>query len=452
MEGSLEQRLERLESIEEIRQLVAKYALSLDMRDLDAHVNLFAPDIRVSRDKTGRGHLKRWLDDTLRLQFTGTSHHTGNHIIEFADPDHALGLLYSKNEHETGAEWVIMQMLYWDNYERIDGRWLFRRRLPCYWYATDLEQAAGGRPEDALAGPGALSGRLSRSVSFLEGVLGASAGGRRTRSGAPSAVATVPCNHPPGCARPAHSSALANVSQPTMGDLHRTIPQVLQAAAEQHGPRPAIVEGGGRLTFAALKARADLLAKAVLAVGLQPGERFAVWAPNTADWVCAALAGQLVGGVLVPINTRFKGLGGGGHRAPLGRQAGFSPAAAFSGLTTAALLAQQNCPELQRIVALPSVEPPIQDVAAKPSPVPTAKALAVGDAPKGGAALAWEAFMRWGEGIADAEAAATQRCVRPEDLSDILYTSGTTGAPKGAMTTHGQNLATFAEWFRRSGA
>lgn len=144
MEGSLEQRLERLESIEEIRQLAAKYAISLDMRDLDAHVNLFAPDIRVSRHKTGRGHLKRWLDDTLRLQFTGTSHHTGNHIIEFEDPDHALGLLYSKNEHETGAEWVIMQMLYWDSYERIDGRWFFRRRLPCYWYATDLNKPPVG--------------------------------------------------------------------------------------------------------------------------------------------------------------------------------------------------------------------------------------------------------------------------------------------------------------------
>ena len=119
------------------------------MRDLDAHVNLFAPDIRVSREKAGRSHLKRWLDDTLRLQFTGTSHHIGNHIIEFDDPEHAHGVVYSKNEHETpcddgGTEWVIMQMLYWDNYERIDGRWYFRRRLPCYWYATDLNKPPVG--------------------------------------------------------------------------------------------------------------------------------------------------------------------------------------------------------------------------------------------------------------------------------------------------------------------
>ncbi|TXS90181.1 nuclear transport factor 2 family protein [Parahaliea maris] len=142
-------RIDRLESLDEIRQLAAKYSLSLDMRDLDAHVNLFAPDIRVSRELSGRAQLKRWLDDTLRLQFTGTSHHIGNHIIEFDDADHAHGVVYSKNEHETpcangDSEWVIMQMLYWDNYERIDGRWYFRRRLPCYWYATDLNKPPTG--------------------------------------------------------------------------------------------------------------------------------------------------------------------------------------------------------------------------------------------------------------------------------------------------------------------
>lgn len=145
----LASRIDRLEALDEIRQLAAKYSLSLDMRDLDAHVNLFAADIRVSRELTGRAHLKRWLDDTLRQQFTGTSHHIGNHVIEFDDPDHAHGVVYSKNEHETpcadgGTEWIIMQMLYWDNYERIDGRWYFRRRLPCYWYATDLNKPPVG--------------------------------------------------------------------------------------------------------------------------------------------------------------------------------------------------------------------------------------------------------------------------------------------------------------------
>ncbi len=137
---ALSARIDRLESIEAIHQLVAKYSLSLDMRDLDAHVNLFAPDIRVGHEQVGRAHLKAWLDDTLRNQFTGTAHHLGQHIVEFTDADHAVGVLYSKNEHECGDEWIIMQMLYWDDYQRIDGQWLFRRRLPCYWYATDLNK------------------------------------------------------------------------------------------------------------------------------------------------------------------------------------------------------------------------------------------------------------------------------------------------------------------------
>ena len=138
--SSVEERLSRLESLDAIRQLVAKYCLALDMRELDALCGLFPEDVRVSRTSSGRRALKLWFDQTLREQFTGTAHVTGNHIIEFEDPNRARGLVYSRNEHETGDEWVIMTMMYWDAYERIDGRWLFRRRLPLYWYATDLNQ------------------------------------------------------------------------------------------------------------------------------------------------------------------------------------------------------------------------------------------------------------------------------------------------------------------------
>ena len=137
---SIEARLDRLESLEQIRQLPARYGLALDMRDLDALAGLFVADVRVGRDRSGRRALRDWLDETLRVQFTGTSHHIGNHIIEFADADHARGVVYSKNEHETSTEWVIMQMMYVDDYERRDGRWFFKRRLPLYWYATDLNK------------------------------------------------------------------------------------------------------------------------------------------------------------------------------------------------------------------------------------------------------------------------------------------------------------------------
>ena len=133
-------RLDRLEARDEIRQLISKYALALDMRDMDAMANLFVEDVAAGAGKRGRQALRDWLGDTMRKQFDGTSHHVGTTIIEFVDADNAVGIVYSKNEHETGPEWVIMQMMYFDRYERRNGRWLFRRRLPLYWYATDLNK------------------------------------------------------------------------------------------------------------------------------------------------------------------------------------------------------------------------------------------------------------------------------------------------------------------------
>ncbi len=137
---SLLARVDRLESLDQIRQLPAKYALALDMRDADAWVGLFPDDVKVGDGRSGRAALRDWFDQVHRVQFTGTSHHIGGHIIEFVDRDQAVGIVYSKNEHEAGDEWVIMQMMYFDRYERRAGRWFFRRRLPLYWYASDLNK------------------------------------------------------------------------------------------------------------------------------------------------------------------------------------------------------------------------------------------------------------------------------------------------------------------------
>lgn len=138
-------RLDRIESRDEIRQLVSKYSLALDMRDMDALAGLFVPDVAVGRGRTGRKALRDWLDDTMRRQFDGTSHHVGTTVIEFESPDEAVGIVYSRNEHETGAEWVVMQMMYFDRYRRIEGRWHFVRRQPLYWYASDLNRPPVGR-------------------------------------------------------------------------------------------------------------------------------------------------------------------------------------------------------------------------------------------------------------------------------------------------------------------
>ena len=146
--ADLEARIARLEALDQIRQLPAKYALALDMRDMDAMVGLFAPEVRVGKGASGRQALRAYMDRTLRSPFTGTSHHIGGHVIEFDDASRAHGVVYSKNEHETGDEWVIMQMMYIDDYVRRDApdgpRWFFERRLPLYWYATDLNKPPVG--------------------------------------------------------------------------------------------------------------------------------------------------------------------------------------------------------------------------------------------------------------------------------------------------------------------
>jgi hypothetical protein len=160
-DAALLARIDRLESLDQIRQLPAKYALCLDMRDMDAMANLFPADVRVGREASGRLAFRAWMDQTLRSPFTGTSHHIGGHVIEFDDADHAHGVVYSKNEHETPVaggqdEWVIMQMMYVDDYVRAPGpdgpRWYFARRLPLYWYATDLNKPPVG--ENKMRWPG----------------------------------------------------------------------------------------------------------------------------------------------------------------------------------------------------------------------------------------------------------------------------------------------------------
>jgi uncharacterized protein (TIGR02246 family) len=167
--ADLEARIDRLESLDAIRQLPAKYALTLDMRDIDIMVTLFPEDVRVGKEARGRAALRAYMDRTLRSPFTGTSHHIGGHIIEFDGPDHAHGIVYSKNEHETGDEWVIMQMMYADDYVRVDGRWYFARRLPLYWYATDLNKPPIGDKKMRWPGTAWVEGNFHKLFpSFAE--------------------------------------------------------------------------------------------------------------------------------------------------------------------------------------------------------------------------------------------------------------------------------------------
>jgi SnoaL-like domain len=151
-EEGLLARIERLEALDEIRQLPARYALCVDMRDMDALVNLFVEDIGAPGGGRGRAALRRWYDTALRSGPSGTAHGVAGHIIEFESPTLASGLVYSRNDLETPTAWLIEMMAYLDRYSRRDGRWYFQRRTPLYWYECDITNPPLG--EKKLRWPG----------------------------------------------------------------------------------------------------------------------------------------------------------------------------------------------------------------------------------------------------------------------------------------------------------
>src|ERR1700751_4538393 len=85
-----------------------------------------------------------------------------------------------------------------------------------------------------------------------------------------------------------------------------TIPQLVEDAARRFPDGLALVDHDTRWSFSDLAARVHAAACALIAGGVEPGDRVGVWAPNIPEWAVVALAVHSVGGVLVPVNTRFK--------------------------------------------------------------------------------------------------------------------------------------------------
>jgi hypothetical protein len=146
----LKRRIDQLESLEQIRQLPAKYALSVDMRNFDAIANLFVEDVTVSRSKRGRQAMKEWYSSVLRDPLIGSAHGVSGHIIDLEGPDLATGLVYSRNDLETSTTWMIEMMAYLDRYERREGIWYFQRRTPLFWYQCDITNPPLGGGENKL--------------------------------------------------------------------------------------------------------------------------------------------------------------------------------------------------------------------------------------------------------------------------------------------------------------
>ena len=139
-----EERLERLESIEAIRDITARYPIALDQRDLDALVELFVEDVKAGPDvPRGRGPLREHYEGLCR-GWGYTVHQVFQQAIDFESPDKAMGHVYCKAEHDIGGKFVVAMLRYLDRYERRDGRWYFRWRRTPMWYVTEVRDGPIG--------------------------------------------------------------------------------------------------------------------------------------------------------------------------------------------------------------------------------------------------------------------------------------------------------------------
>jgi HIP---CoA ligase len=209
-----------------------------------------------------------------------------------------------------------------------------------------------------------------------------------------------------------------------------TTPALMAQAAARYGAHPAIETEDAVLTYAELDAARREAARALLACGIEAGDRIAIWAPNLPVWIVAALAIHSVGAVLVPVNTRMKGMEAGGILRDSGARLLFC-CDSFLGESYPAMLAPHRPETLERVVVIDGTPG------------------AVGNG--GARSESWADFLARAPGVPLDAVREREARVTPDSVMDLMFTSGTTGRPKGVMTTHGQNLRAAADWARIAG-
>ncbi|WP_045742169.1 FadD3 family acyl-CoA ligase [Actinoplanes rectilineatus] len=221
--------------------------------------------------------------------------------------------------------------------------------------------------------------------------------------------------------------------------MDKTIPAAVAWAAGRFGDAPALIDPGqGRWTFAELAEQVRTVARALTAAGAAPGDRVAIWAPNTARWVLAALGASCAGATLVPVDTRLSAL----EAADV---IGRSGAGVL--IVTGPLLGRDRLAELRAtgsplpeiVISLAAWDELLDRAAGEPG-AHTAGEPGIRTAEDAGIRAAAEPGIR-----------AAAVAVMPDDVSDILFTSGTTGRSRGAMSTHRQSLGVATAWAEIAG-